>query len=441
MFDWTSDPQGPAGVFHRSASLDMFDFDGIQSLQEHKASDTTDLPLEGVRVLDFTHYVAGPFGTMLLGDFGADVIKIEGPGGDRFRSYPPHDGAHPEEGGAFLWANRNKRSIEIDLKSPHGKEIILGLLEKADVVVENFATGVMDRLGLGYETLKERYPGLIYCSISAYGRKGKFSKRPGFDTVVQAESGFVSMNGYPDRPGVRTSSAVMDIGTALFSVIGILNAMVRRQRTGGGAHVEIPLFSSSLLMSGYATLQSLCTGVPTERRGNTSADSCPTGVFQCEDAEFFLHCGNSEIFVRLMRDVLGRADLAAAGKYATATGRLAHQVEIFAVLEAEFGKLAWEELNRRFTEHKVPAGKVRNVLEALRSEEAGELDMVGRIHHDTLGWIPNVRSPIRLDGVPVGGVRAAPTRGQHTRSILAEELGYSPEQVDKVLGTDAVSGG
>lgn len=417
----------------------MFDFDGIQSLREHKAAASSDRPLEGVRILDFTHYVAGPFGTMLLADFGADVIKIEGPGGDRFRAYPPHDASQPEEGGAFLWANRNKRSIEIDLKSPQGREIVLGLLEKADVVVENFATGVMDRLGLGYETLKEKYPGLIYCSISAYGREGNFSKRPGFDTVVQAESGFVSTNGYPDRPGVRTSSAVMDIGTALFSVIGMLGALVRRQRTGLGAYVEVPLFASSLLMSGYATLQSLCTGVPTERRGNTSADSCPTGVFECKDAEFFLHCGNSEIFLRLMRDVVGRADLAAVEKYATAVGRLAHQAEIFAALKTEFEKLSWEELSHRFTENKVPAGKVRNVLEALHSDEAQELDMVGKIHHEALGWIPNVRSPIRLDGAPIGDVRAAPMRGQHTRSILADELGYSPEQIDQVLGTGACS--
>lgn len=427
------------GTLHQRIIEKMFNSDYISSLLEHHDPHMANAPLEGVRILDFTHYVAGPLGTMFLADFGANVIKIESPGGDGFRFYPPHDDGHPEDGGAFLWANRNKRNIEIDLKSSEGKRVVHSLLEKADIVIENFSTGVMDRLGFGYESLRDKYPNLIFCSISAYGRSGKSSSRPGFDTVVQAESGFVSMNGYPDRPGVRTSSAVMDISTALFAVIGVLNALIRRYRTGVGTFVEVPLFSSSLLMSGYATLQSLCTGVPTERRGNTSVDSCPTGVFKCKDGEFFLHCGSTEIYRRLMKDVIGRPDLASAEIYQSATGRLSRQKELFDVLDQEFGKFTWDELNKIFTERKVPAGKVRNVLEALHSEESSELNMVGKINHESLGWIPNVRLPIRFDGAVVGGVGAAPVRGQHSRLILEEELGYSPDEIDKIIGNGVFS--
>lgn len=416
----------------------MFDSAFIESLPMYAERSSSELPLAGVKVVDFTHYVAGPLATMIMSDFGAEVIKIEGPGGDRFRFYPPHDSGHPEEGGAFLWANRGKRSIEIDLKSESGREVVHDLLARADVLVENFASGVMERLGFGWEAIKERYPNLIYCSVSAYGRSGRFSKRPGFDTVVQAESGFVSMNGYPDRPGVRTSSAVMDIGTALFSAIGILNALYRREKTGKGGLVEVPLFAASLIMDGYASIQSLCTGIATKRRGNTSADSCPTGVFSCRDAEFFLHCGNSEIFVRLMRDVLQRADVADDDRYEFASGRLTHQPELFELLNKEFAQYDWATLSRRFTEFKVPAGKVRDILEALRSEEADELGLVERIGHSSLGWIPNLKLPVFLDGCVVGGVSAAPRRGEDTRQVLGGMLGYSNDKIQRLVEYGAV---
>lgn len=416
----------------------MFDSAFIESLPIYAERSSSELPLAGVRVVDFTHYVAGPLATMILSDFGADVIKIEGPGGDRFRFYPPHESGHPEEGGAFLWANRGKRSIEIDLKSESGRSIVHDLLARADVLVENFASGVMERLGFGWESIKERYPSLIYCSVSAYGRSGRFSKRPGFDTVVQAESGFVSMNGYPDRPGVRTSSAVMDIGTALFSAIGILNALYRREKKGVGGFVEIPLFAASLMMDGYASIQSLCTGVATQRRGNTSADSCPTGVFSCKDAEFFLHCGNSGIFIRLMRDVLERVDIANDERYQLASDRLAHQSELFQLLNKEFDQYDWATLSGRFTQFKVPAGKVRDILEALRSEEADELGLVERIPHSSLGWIPNLKLPVFLDGCGVGGASAAPRRGEDSCLVLGDVLGYSEERVRKLIEEGAV---
>ncbi|MGH8812602.1 MAG: CaiB/BaiF CoA transferase family protein, partial [Advenella sp.] len=239
--------------------------------------------LEGIRVVDFTHFIAGPFATMILADMGADVIKIEAPDrGDDFRQYPPFNEslglAAP-----FLWSNRNKRSLAIDLKSAEGLAIVQELIASADVVVENFSTGVMKRLGLDYQACSKNNPKLIYCSISAYGRDGSFSDRLGFDPIAQAESGFISMNGYADREGVRALSPVMDISTAMMASNAILGALVARARLGKGQELEVSLFDNAILMTGYATLQHLFTSTEHSRHGNTSPDTCPSGAFRAKD--------------------------------------------------------------------------------------------------------------------------------------------------------------
>ena len=197
----------------------MFDQSRINDLPEQKPVPGGGVQvLEGIRVVDFSHFVAGPMATMTLGDFGADVIKIEAPKkGDDFRYYPPSDPQLPAQGAPYLWANRNKRSLGLDMKSAAGLEVAKALIETADVLVENFSSGVMARFGLDYETCRKINPRLIYCSVSAYGRTGPHADRLGFDPVAQAESGFISMNGYDDREGVRTGSAIMDISTAIRS--------------------------------------------------------------------------------------------------------------------------------------------------------------------------------------------------------------------------------
>ncbi|NYT45434.1 CoA transferase [Alcaligenaceae bacterium] len=398
---------------------------------------SVDAPLNGVLVVDLTHYIAGPLASMLLADMGATVIKIESPGGDRFRAYPPHDDAAPEEGAAYLWTNRNKLGIELDLKHPEGKRALWRLIRKADVLIENFATGVMEKLDFGYETVSKEQPSLIYCSISAYGRKGAFASRPGFDSVVQAESGFVSMNGYADRDGVRSSSSVMDIGTALLASNGILAALNQRHATGIGRHVEVSLYGSALLMAGYGGLQTLCRGISPGRFGNTSPDSCPTGVFQCADSSFFLHCGNSDIFKRLMRDVLRREDLALSPEYETARGRLDNKDFIFQTLREYFARHNWCELNLILANAKVPAGEVRDMKSALLSDETAALGLVGKIPHRTLGWIPNIQSPVLFDGVVSVASKAAPLRGEDSKYILSNWVGYSGSELNEAIQSGA----
>ena len=388
--------------------------------------------LAGIRVVDFTHFIAGPFATMMLADMGADVIKIEAPGrGDDFRQYPP---VHPDlgQGAPFLWTNRNKRSVALDLKSAQGVAVARELIATADVVVENFSTGVMERLGLDSESCRKSDPALIFCSVSAYGREGAFADRLGFDPIAQAESGFVSMNGYADRQGVRALSPVMDISTAMMACNAILGALVARERTGLGQAVEVALFDNAVLMTGYATLQHLFSGAEPQRHGNTSPDTCPSGVFQSQDRPFYINCGNNKIFKRLMTQVIERSDLAADPAYATGRDRTQRREQLFDILGQAFVQQPWSHWQARMRAAGVPCGEVRSVGEAIRSQEARERNLVTRIPHPAVGWLPNVALPIRYAGTPIADPVAAPTVGQHTLEVLRETLGYGEDRLARL---------
>ena len=395
--------------------------------------------LAGLFVVDFTHFIAGPLATMILADMGADVIKIEAPGrGDDYRQYPP---IHPElgHGAPFVWTNRNKRSVALDLKTPEGLAVARELVAKADVVVENFSTGVMQRLGLDYESCRKHNPKLIFCSVSAYGRDGAFADRLGFDPVVQAESGFVSMNGYPDREGVRALSPVMDISTAMMACNAILGALVARERSPKheGQLVEVALFDNAVLMTGYATLQHLFSGSGPERHGNTSPDTCPSGVFEAQDRSFYINCGNNKIFQRLMVQVIKRPELATDPAFATGRDRTQRRGELFALLGEAFAKQPWSHWQARMRAAGVPCGEVRTVGEAIRSPEARERELVTRIPHPTIGWVPNVALPIRYSGTPIADPVAAPSVGQHTQDVLRETLGYDANRLKQLSDAGA----
>jgi crotonobetainyl-CoA:carnitine CoA-transferase CaiB-like acyl-CoA transferase len=390
--------------------------------------------LDGIRIVDFTHFVAGPFATMMLADMGADVIKIEAPGrGDEFRYYPP---AHPDEeslGAPYLWANRNKRSIALDLKSAEGQRVALELIATADIVTENFSTGVMERLGLGYETCRQLNPKLIYCSVSAYGREGAFADRLGFDPIAQAESGFVSMNGYADRQGVRALSPVMDISTAMMTSNAILAALVARERSGIGQAVEVCLFDNAVLMTGYATAQYLFTGDIPQRNGNTSPDTCPSGVFQASDKAFYINCGNNKIFYRLAEQVLDMPELAVDPTFRDRNGRIAQREELFQLLDVAFARKPWVYWQQRMRAASIPCGELRTIEETLHSDEVRERGLVSRIWHTQLGWLPNIALPITFSETPLANPTAAPLVGQHSQQVLLDVLGYSNAAVQDLL--------
>ncbi len=389
-------------------------------------------------VADFSHFVAGPLATMLLADMGAQVIKIEPPErGDELRYYPPVLPQLPEQGGPFVWSNRNKRSLALDLKTEQGLEVARAIIAKADVLVENFSTGVMRRLGLDYEACKAINPHLIFCSVSAYGRDGPYADRLGFDPIAQAESGFVAMNGYPDRLGVRASSPVMDISTAMMVSNAILGALYARATQGEGQYLEVSLFDTALLMTGWAPMQHLFTGAEHQRHGNTSPDTCPSGVFQAKDQAFYINCGNNKIFQRLAEQVIDRPDLARDPELALRDGRLARRAELFAILDETFAQQPWAFWQERMRAAQVPCGEVRSVSQAIRSPEAQSRPFVTRIPHPVLGEVPNFASPIRFGRTPVVDPVAAPAIGEHSEAILRDVLGYDGARIEALAAAGA----
>lgn len=414
--------------------LDNFEND----FPDHKPrNQDAPLPLAGIRVVDFSHFIAGPFATMILADMGAEVIKIEVPGkGDDLRRYPP---IHPQldQGAPFLWSNRNKKSVSLDLKSPDGLALARELIKKSDVLVENFSAGVMKRLGLDDDICRAENPRLIYCAVAAYSRTGAFADRMGFDPIAQAESGFVSMNGYADREGVRALSPVMDISTAMMVSNAVLGALLARERIGKGQRVEVSLFDTAVLMTGYASMQSLFTGEDPKRHGNTSPDTCPSGAFHASDRTFYINSGNDNIFQRLMTQVLERPDVAADPDYASGPLRTKNRQQLFAFLEDHFGKEPWEYWQVKMRAAGVPCGLIRTVGEAIRSAEARDHELVTKIKHPILGMVPNVRLPIRYGLTPLADPQAAPSVGQHTREVLSSVLGLDAASINRLTETGA----
>jgi crotonobetainyl-CoA:carnitine CoA-transferase CaiB-like acyl-CoA transferase len=399
-----------------------------------------DTALGPIRVVDFTHFVAGPMATMWLADLGADVIKIEAPGkGDEFRYYPPADPTLKAQGAPFLWCNRNKRSLSIDLKHSDGISAVRELIAGADIVIENFSTGVMKRLGLDYETCRQLNHRLIYCSVSAYGRNGEFSDRLGFDPIAQAESGFVSMNGYPDREGVRAGSPVMDIGTALMATNALLAALVARARTGKGQFIEVAMLSAAITMVGFAAMQNLFSGFEYQRFGNTSPDTAPSGVFKAQDDKsFYINSGNTKIFQRLFRDVLDRPEIADDPLMIDRESRVRNRARLFSLLEELFATQPWDYWRRRLRAASIPAGEVRTVGAALKSAEVNALGLVSRIPHPIAGWIPNIAPPFCFSDTPVVDPTPAPALGQHTVAILRDVLGYDEARIQALLQNGAL---
>lgn len=383
-------------------------------------------PLAGIKVVDFTHFIAGPICTMLLADMGAEVVKIENiSAGDDLRRFPP---LLEGQSSAYLWTNRNKLGIALDLKQQQGIDVAKELIASADVLVENFSSGVMERFGLDYPTASSINPRLIYCSISAYGREGELAGRAGFDPMIQAETGFMSMNGFPDGPELRTGPAVMDISTGLMATIAALGALAARERTGRGQRAEVCLFDVATLMLGFHAMNYLVSGKNPTRFGNNSADSAPTGVFDAADGPLYIACANDRTYQRLM-GALKRRDLIDYADFATNADRARNRQELAALLESELGKRTREQWLPELRDAGVPVAAVRTVAESFQSEEMALRKLVSHIPHPIAGSIPNIGSALQFSRTPVVPPRAAPTLGQHSREVLADVLQYDPAKI------------
>src|SRR6266852_2219768 len=390
--------------------------------------------LDGLLVVDFTRVVAGPACTQTLADFGAEVIKIENPdGGDDTRAYEHADLAG--ESAAYVSLNRNKRGIALDLTKPEARDVARELIARADVVVENFSAGVMKRFGLDYDSVAPTNPRLVYCSISAYGRQGPFAARPGFDPITQAESGFMSLTGFPDGSPVRTGTPVVDMATGMSACNAILLALFARERLGRGQHVEVALFDIALAMTGFYGMAYLMTGKNFSRQGNSPNGSPSVGVYHGSDAPFYIACANDRLYRRLVIEVLGRPDLA-SGEFGDRRSRTANREKLRAILTGIFVQDLRENWVAKMKSANIPVGYLRTVEEAFNSPELRERHRLSQIPHPAAGSVPNIESPLSLDLTPVVDPIAAPLLGEHTRDVLRKTLGYDDARIASLAEAD-----
>jgi formyl-CoA transferase len=377
--------------------------------------------------VDFTRVVAGPACTQILADFGAEVIKIENPdGGDDTRSYEHADLAG--ESAAFVSLNRNKRGIALDLTKPEARDVALELIARADVVVENFSAGVMKKYGLDYASVAPTNPRLVYCSISAYGRQGPFASRPGFDPITQAESGFMSLNGFADGPPVRTGPPAIDMVTGISACNAIMMALFARDRLGRGQQVEVALFDIALAMTQFYGMAYLMTGVNPSRQGNSPNGSPSVGVYDASDAPFYIACANDRLYRRLVIEVLGRPDLA-SGEFVDRRSRSANKKKLRAILTEIFAQDLRENWVTKMKAANIPVGYLRTVEEAFNSPEVRQRHRLSQIPHPAAGTVPNIESPLHLGLTPVIDPVAAPLLGEHTKEVLRKTLGYDDARI------------
>jgi len=390
----------------------------------------TDGPLAGLTVLDFTRVLSGPYCTMLLGDMGARVIKVEQPGrGDDTRAWgPPFVNG---ESAYFLSINRNKESLTLDLKSPSSRGVMDALLRRADVLVENFRPGTMERVGLSYESLAARYPRLVYCSISGFGQTGPRRSEPGYDAVMQGEAGLMSITGDPNGPPFRLGVAISDIVTGMFAAQGITLALLARVRTERGQRVDIGMLDATAALLTYQAGIYFATGTTPGRMGNRHPTIVPYETFQASDGDFVVAVGNDEQWRRFC-DSMGLTSLAADDRFATNRARVVNYAELRPLLAERLVTRSRKEWVGDLKAAGVPCGSVRDVAEALEDPQIRARNMVETIDHISAGAIRLLGVPIKLSGTP-GVVRTAPPAlGQHTERILREDCGLSATEIESL---------
>jgi crotonobetainyl-CoA:carnitine CoA-transferase CaiB-like acyl-CoA transferase len=378
------------------------------------------LPLDGLKIVDLTRVLAGPFCAMLLGDMGADVIKIEEPHeGDDARMWGPFVGADKEWSAYFLGVNRSKRSLTLDLKSPEGATVLRQLLERADVFIENFKPGSLDKLGFGYEAMHQLNPTLVYCSISGYGRTGPRRHLTGYDPIVQAESGFMDITGTPDGPPVRSGIAMTDYLAGLYAFGGVLLALRDRDRTGQGQHVDIALFDSvlSTLSMPLGILQA--TGKGPRRMGNDHAAIAPYETLRAKDGVVMIAAANGRLWKQLCAAV-GRSDLLEDPRFKTNTDRVKNRPALKAEIEGAFAAYDVDTLSEVMEKAGVPCGRVRTIAQAVQDPQVEARQMLLPLNDKALGDFRVLGNPIKLSNHPQGAIRRPPKKGEHTAEILAE---------------------
>ncbi len=402
-------------------------------------------PLEGIRVIDMTRAMAGPYCTMMLGDLGADVIKVEQPGrGDDSRGWGPpfvgeaEGGLYPGESTYYISANRNKRSITVNLKHPEGAAIVQRLAAEADVFVENYVTGTLDRMGLGYEQLHALNPRLVYCSVSGYGRTGPYAERPGYDFVLQAEGGLMSMtgpeNGEPYRVG---GIPIIDITTGMFAATAIMAALRVRDRTGEGQWVDTSLLDTITALLTNMGSSYLLTGEAPRRYGNTHPSITPYEAFKARDRWFIVAAANQKQW-GIVCDAVGRPELKDDPRFADNGKRVANRAELREILNAAFEVKEAGEWIELLQAAGLPCGPINTVPEVFNHPQAEAREMILTVPHPTAGEVKVAGFPYKFSLTPAEVRLAPPLLGQHTEEVLIDLLGYSAEDVKKLQKEGAV---
>jgi crotonobetainyl-CoA:carnitine CoA-transferase CaiB-like acyl-CoA transferase len=395
------------------------------------------LPLAGVRVLDLSRVLAGPWCAMVLGDLGAEVIKVEHPErGDDTRDWGMRIGS--TETAYFNSVNRNKRSVCLDLKTPEGQQIARDLVRKSDVVIQNFKFGDIDKLGLGYEALSAEQPGLIYCSITGYDRTGPEAARPGYDLVIQGEAGLMALNGEPTQPPLKFGVAAVDMMTGMYAAQGVLAALYEREKTGKGRHIGMALFDCGLMITAYYGLEALLRGNDPPRFGNGHPSIMPYGVYEAADGPLVVAVGNNSQFVRFCVDVIDRPDIAADERFKTNIARTQHRDELMPEIRRELASRQRADLLVRMSAAGIPCGEVAGLHEALTSQRAVDGGLVKTMPHAEVGSVSVLASPYRFDGERLPVRSAPPKLGEGTADVLQELLGLSEEKLAALKGSGVI---
>jgi formyl-CoA transferase len=387
------------------------------------------LPLEGLRVLDLTRALAGPFCSQMLGDMGADVLKVEQPGvGDNARGWgPPFQGG---ESSYFLSVNRNKRSLALNLRDERGAEILRKLVERSDVLLENFVPGTLDRLGFGYDACRRLRTDLIYCSISGFGQVGPERERAAYDQVLQGMGGIMSITGELGGPPMRVGIALADIMAGMFAAYAVQVALYHRERTGVGQMIDTSLLDGQLAMLTYQAGRYFATGEAPKSSGNQHPTIVPYGVYRASDAYFNLAVGTEDLWRRFCA-ALGLQELRADARFATNRDRLAHRDELNALLEPVFAARPIDEIQRLMDAASVPCGAVRDLHDVFADPQVAALELVRSLDHPTAGPIKIVGPPYRFSATPPAVRLPPPLLGQHTDEVL-RELGFDDAAIESL---------
>jgi crotonobetainyl-CoA:carnitine CoA-transferase CaiB-like acyl-CoA transferase len=390
-------------------------------------------PLEGIRVVDFTRVIAGPMCTQILADMGAEVIKIENPDGgdDTRKGAGPRAGGETGESHFFMTYNRGKKSVALDFTKPAGQAIVHKLLANADVMIENFRPGVLKKYGLDYAGLAAKYPKLIYLSISAYGQTGPLSDRPGYDPVLQAESGMMSVNGEANGEGLRHAIAIVDTMTAIHSAAAINAALFARRDTGKGQRIDLALYDTALVSLGNLGSYYLISGDQPKRAGNGHFASAPNNSFPTSNGLIYMAVANQKLYADTCK-AMGHPEWITDPRFKTVADRVANKPALYALMNEVLmtdTKESWTERLRH-----LPVGSIRTMKEALDTPEVKRRGMLKTYKHARVGDVPIIGSNYRFSDTPVDDTRPPPSLGQHTDEVLRALAGVSDAELADLRG-------